>query len=188
MNGKRNHVPSADNSDGQDESIDHELQIDGGVSRRVFLGAAAALSALPAVGDMVISDDETGISEGRPIDKAGVALDQALREVNPDPEGENPMTALMHVHEAVEHLRRAMGAATETELPALREWDALISLNGRLTQRGTLRVREKGEGLLMLEASGDEGPGHDVILPLDDRAQDALAALVENNEVDDADR
>jgi hypothetical protein len=30
MNGKRNHAPSADNSDGQDESIDHELQTDGG--------------------------------------------------------------------------------------------------------------------------------------------------------------
>lgn len=56
MNGKRNHTTPADNSDGQDESTEHELQTDGGVSRRVFLGAAAALSSLPAVGGTAAAD------------------------------------------------------------------------------------------------------------------------------------
>jgi hypothetical protein len=39
MNGKRNHALSADNSDGQDESTDHELHTDGGVSCRRSIGA-----------------------------------------------------------------------------------------------------------------------------------------------------
>lgn len=63
MNGKRNHVPSADNSDGHDDSIDYELQTDGGVSRRVFLGAAAAVSTLSAVGGTAAADDGSGEEE-----------------------------------------------------------------------------------------------------------------------------
>jgi hypothetical protein len=43
----KNATPS-DKTDGQDESTDHELQTDGGVSRREVLSAAAALSVLPA--------------------------------------------------------------------------------------------------------------------------------------------
>jgi hypothetical protein len=38
MNGKRNHAPSADNSDGHDDSTDYELHTNGGVSRRVQEG------------------------------------------------------------------------------------------------------------------------------------------------------
>ena len=60
----KNATPS-DNSDGHDESIDSEPRTDGGVSRRVFLGAAAALSALPAVGGTAAATDGGGDEGGQ---------------------------------------------------------------------------------------------------------------------------
>lgn len=51
----KNATPS-DNSDGHDDSIDYELQTDGGISRRVFLGAATALSTLSAVSGTAAAD------------------------------------------------------------------------------------------------------------------------------------
>lgn len=49
---------------------DHELHTDGGVSRRVFLGAAAALSALPAVGGATAAGDTGGDGSARTADES----------------------------------------------------------------------------------------------------------------------
>jgi len=65
----KNATPS-DNSDGHDESTDYELHTDGGVSRRVFLGAAAALSALPAVGGVAAAEDTSGDESARTADES----------------------------------------------------------------------------------------------------------------------
>jgi len=79
MNGNPTHSTASDTSDGQDESIDYELHTDGGGSRRRFLGAAAALAALPVVSGTgaaasrldISSDDygstRTSVQPGKPV-------------------------------------------------------------------------------------------------------------------------
>jgi len=54
--------PSATTTESTDAGDGVELLADGGISRRVFLGAAAALSSLPAVGSAAATDD--GDSDG----------------------------------------------------------------------------------------------------------------------------
>jgi hypothetical protein len=65
----KNATPSV-NSDGHDDSIDHELHTDGGVSRRVFLGAAATLSALPVAGGATAAEDTGGDESARTADES----------------------------------------------------------------------------------------------------------------------
>ena len=101
MTASETDAPSGVNSDGHDESIDDELQTDGGVSRRVFLGAAAALSALPAVGGTATATDggdgENGQEDGEEPDtlNAGFHADRfdfdasyRLRTYRDDPEAQ----------------------------------------------------------------------------------------------------